>query len=302
MTITQKPNYTILLPGILTFLLGCAVLFGWWFDFPILTHIKADWAAMAPSAALCFLLSGLALLTNRKTPQPPVPAAQRILVWLVLLLAGARVIELVSGQDFGIDFLLSGMKSNNVTHMAPVTAAGFMVFAIGMLAMQLADRREIQIAVRIAAGALLITGLGNAIGFWLNFKFIFATLYAGLRLESIALHTSVGISLLGMSLLCQSLRCRLLDEASTVEQQAALIYRSTLWVLSATAITTGLVGMSYLEQTIKQEASSNLSQLLVASRKYIDSDLEHRVQRALVAGLDPEFSKAVAGRYAEQRG
>ena len=125
---------------------------------------------------------------------------------LVLLLAGARVVELVSGQDFGIDFLLSGMKFNNVTHMAPVTAAGFMVFAIGMLAMQLADVREIQIAVRFMAAALLITGLAIAIGFWLNFKFIFGTLYAGLRLESMALHTSVGISLLGMGLLCQAYR------------------------------------------------------------------------------------------------
>ncbi len=290
MAITQKPNYTILLPGILTFLLGGAVLFGWWFDFPTLTHIQVDWAAMAPVTALCFLLSGLALLTNRKFPQQP---AQRIVAWLVLLLAGARVVELVSGQDFGIDFLLSGMKFSNVAHMAPVTAAGFMVFAIGMLAMQLADGREIQIAVRIMAGALLTTGLAIAVGFWLNFKFIFATLYAALRLESMALHTSVGIFLLGAGLLCQALRCRLLDEASTVEQQAALIYRSTLWVLSATAITTGLVGMSYLEQTIKQDASSNMSQLLAASRKYIDSDLDHRVQRALVAGLDPEFSRAV---------
>ncbi|KXS33080.1 MAG: hypothetical protein AWT59_0836, partial [Candidatus Gallionella acididurans] len=176
MAITQKPNYTILLPGILTFLLGSAVLFGWWFDFPILTHIQVDWAAMAPVTALCFLLSGLALLTNRKSPQQPVTAAQRTLVWLLLLLAGARVVELVSGQDFGIDFLLSGMKFNNVAHMAPVTAAGFMVFATGMLTMQLADGRETQIAVRIMAGALLITGLAIAVGFWLNFKFIFGIL------------------------------------------------------------------------------------------------------------------------------
>ncbi|MHB1235992.1 MAG: putative bifunctional diguanylate cyclase/phosphodiesterase [Gallionella sp.] len=294
MTITQKPSYTFLLPGILTFLLGCAVLFGWWFDFPILTHIKADWAAMAPGAALCFLLSGLALLTNRKSPQQPVPAAQRILVWLVLLLAGARVVELVSGQDFGIDFLLSGMKFSNIAHMAPVTAAGFMVFATGMLAMQLADGREVQIVARIMAGALLVTGLAIAIGFWLNFKFIFATLYVGLRLESMALHTSVGISLLGAGLLCHALRCRLLDEASTVEQQAALIYRSTLWVLSATAITTGLVGMSYLEQTIKQQASSNMSQLLNARSEYIDNNLDNRVRQALVASQEPEFKTAVA--------
>jgi diguanylate cyclase (GGDEF)-like protein/PAS domain S-box-containing protein len=290
MTITHKPSYITLLPGILTFLLGSAVLFGWWFDFPILTHIQVDWAAMAPGTALCFLLSGLALLTNRKFPQQP---AQRTLVWLVLLLAGARVVELVSGQNFGIDFLLSGMKFNNVARMAPVTAAGFMVFALGMLAMQQADGRKTQIAVLIAAGTLLITGLAITIGFWLNFRFMFQTLYAGLRLEAMALHTCVGISLLGMGLLCQALRCKLLDEASTVEQQAALIYRSTLWVLSATAITTGLVGMSYLEQTIKAQASSHLSQLLNARSEYLDNNLDNRVRQALVASQEPEFRTAV---------
>ena len=294
MTITQKPNYTVLLPGILTLLLGSVVLFGWEFGYTVLTSLKADWVPMAPGSALCFMLSGLALLTNRKSPQAPVPVVQRILVWLILLLAGASVAALVSGHVPGIGLPPSDKHFHNLWHMSPLASAGFLVFATGMLAIQGAGSRKNEIIARVMASALLVTGLFGAIGFWLNFRFIFRTLYTETRLEWMALHTAIGISLMGLGLLCLALRCRLHGEAGTVEQQAALIYRSTLWVLSATAITTGLIGMSYLEQTIKMQASNNISQLLNARSEYLDHNLDNRVQQALVASQEPEFSTAVA--------
>ncbi len=294
MTVAQKPDYFILLPGIFTVLIGGSVLFGWIFDFPLLTRLSPGWNPMVPSAALCFILSGLALLNASKSPQAPVPAAQRIFVWLVLLLAAANAAELASGHVSGIEFLLPGTGLKFDGHISPQTIGGFVIFAAGMLAMQWADKRKVRMAIRVMAGALLALGLGTAIGYWLNFKYVFRSLYTRTGLEWMAFHTAVGIALLGAGLLCLVLRCKQRGAANTVEQQATLIYRSTLLVLTATAITTGLVGMSYLEQTIKQQESSIMAQLLKARSTNIGNNLDNRIMQSLVAGQDPEFRESAA--------
>lgn len=284
-------NILVMLTGIFTILLGGAVLFGWWFDFPVLTHIKSDWVAMAPSTALCFLLSGLTVLNNRQSLHVPVPLSQRGFIWLIILLAGVRITDLLFGQQSGLESFISVTHYDNIQHMAPLTAIGFLLFSGGMLAIHRAENRRAEIAARIMAGTLLFIGLFGTIGFWLNFKFIFSNLYTGTRLNWMAVHTAVGFSILGLGLFCRALHCKLRDETSSVEQQAILIYRSTLLVLCTTAIITGLIGLSYLEQTIKQQASSNMSQLRDARITYIENNLDNRIQRALVVENQSETKK-----------
>lgn len=233
----------------------------------MLTHIKSDWVAMAPSTALCFLLSGLAILNNRQSLHVPVSLSQRGFIWLVILLAGTRITDLLFAHQSGLESLISVTHYDISVHMAPQTAIGFLLFSGGMLAIHRAENRRAEIAARIMAGTLLFIGLFSAIGFWLNFKYIFRNLYNGTRLDWMAFHTAVGFSMLGLGLFCLALNCKLRDEANAVEQQAILIYRSTLLVLCTTAIITGLIGLSYLEQTIKQQASSNMTQLFVAKAK-----------------------------------
>jgi diguanylate cyclase (GGDEF)-like protein/PAS domain S-box-containing protein len=281
----QKTDYTVVLPGMLTVLIGCLVLFGWAFDFPLLTRLNPNWKPMVPSTALGFILAGLALLNGRKSPQAPVPPVQRVVVWLLLALAIAKAAELATG----IELVLPGLQPGNAGRMSPQTIAAFLIFAAGMLVMQHAASSRLLIAVRILAGAMLVIGLGVAIGYWLNFKYVFSTLYTSTGLEWMALHTAVGIALLGLGLLCLALRCGQRSAADSVEQQAALIYRSTLLVLASTAITTGLVGMSYLEQTIKDQESSSMTQLLNARSTHIANNLDNRIRQALVASQDPEF-------------
>jgi hydrogenase-4 membrane subunit HyfE len=70
MTALQRTNfnYIVLVSSIFTMLLGGVVLCGWVFNIPSLTRINPGWNTMVPSTALCFMLSGLALLTS-KTPR-----------------------------------------------------------------------------------------------------------------------------------------------------------------------------------------------------------------------------------------
>jgi len=290
---TEK-NYLVLLPGILTFLLGGVVLSGWEFGFPLLTQINPDWIPMSPATALCFMLGGLSLLTSKRTMDGSFPAMQGIFVWLLLLLAGARIVEFVSAHNFGIEFLLPGLgiHSTHSRHMSPQALTGFMAFGIGMLAIRRAASIKVQIFSGIMASALLVTGLFIAIGYWLNFQLVFEDLY--LRTGGIwgALHTAVGMFLLGLGLLCLSQRCRHRSDADSIEKKAAQIYRTTLLVLAATAVLTGLVGISVLEESIHKETSSNFKRLLGARSAYLQSNLNSRLQRALLAGQEPTLSGA----------
>jgi len=291
-------NYLVLLPGILTFLLGGVVLFGWEFGFPLLTQMSMEWKPMVPSTALCFMLGGLSLLSSRKSPNGTFPAAGRIFVWLLLLLSGATIIELASGHDFGTEFLLPGLgiRGDHFGRMPPQTATGFMVFGIGMLAIQRAAGLKVRIFSAIMASALLIAGLLVVIGYWLNFQLVFEDLYFRTGGLWVALHTAVGMSLLGLGLLCLSRRCRLGSAADSIAKKAAQIYRTTLLVLAATAVTTGLVGISFLEEALKRETSSSLGQLIDARIAYIENNLDSRIQRAQVAGLEPELRMSATAR------
>ncbi|HUW00696.1 MAG TPA: EAL domain-containing protein [Gallionella sp.] len=289
-----KVNYLVTLPGMLTFLLGSVVMFGWEFGLPALTQIYPHWKPMVPATALCFMLGGLSLLASKGAATGTVSLVQKIFVWLLLLLAGARMVELATGHVFGIEFLLPGLgiHDDQFGHMSPLTAAGFLAFGIGMLFIRRAGSRNARIFSGIMAGALLGVGLVTVIGYWLNFQLVFEGLYTRTGLLWMAFHTAIGMFLLGLGLLCLTLRCRISSVVDPIAKKSAQIYRTTLLVLAATAATTGLVGISYLENTVTQETSSSLSQILDARVAYLDNNLENRLQRAVVAGLEPELTKA----------
>ncbi len=282
------------LPGMLILLLAVAALFGWAFDIPTLARMNPDWNPMVPSTALCFLLGGLSLLIQQVAPQRQVAGARGILMWLIVVLAGARVVELVFSHGLGIDFLLPDWSSRfgGAGHMSPQTAAGFLAFGIGMLAVQHAGSRRTRLFAGAVAAALLIMGASAAIGYWLDFQLVFESLYARTGLIWMSFPTAVGMFLLGLGLQCHVLQCGQHSAANSVEQQAARIYRTTLWVLSVTAVATGLAGISFLQQTVFNQARTDLMHSLNAFRSHIETSLDHSIQHAVVVGLTPALNAA----------
>ncbi len=301
MTAKQRSTcYPIWISGTLTLLLGSVVLFGWIFNMVWLTRIYFQWNPMVPSTAFCFMLAGLSLLTCKISPDEKIPnkfsVAQSILIWLVLLLAGIRIFELVSAHEFGIEFLLPvlGMKFDIVGHMSPQTASGFLAFGMGMLAIRHDNKRKYRIFAGILAGVLLLTGLLGIVGYWLDFHYIFEAMYIKTGLIWMAFHTAFGMVLLGSGLLYLAMRGKIGFDTNSVEEQAATIYRTTVLVLFVTALTTGLAGISFLDQSLYRQASVDLEHSLDAIRLHIDTSLDNRIQRALLAGLDPALQADVS--------
>ncbi|MFA5171457.1 MAG: EAL domain-containing protein [Sulfuriferula sp.] len=293
MVAADKTKYYVFILGIITLLLGSTVLFGWLFNFPLLTRIYADWNPMVPSTALCFILSGWLLLKNRKHLQVPVSVTQYMLIGLIFLLAAIRAIELVFNREFGIEFLFMSLNSQTgvVGHMAPATMIGFMLFAIGMLLIPRSNSRKIKIVAVIMANMLLIIGFGGIVGYWLNFQYVFESLYAQTGLVWMAFHTAIGMLVLGIGLLCLGLNCRQAreTEAIAVQQKFVLIYRTTILVLAAAAVTIGLAGISFIEKSVLAQAVTDMTHTLDGIRLYIDTTLDNQIQRAILASLDPEL-------------
>ena len=296
-------NYVFLLPGLLAILVGGLGLFGWIFDFPLLTRIRADWEPMVPATALCFVLGGLALLTDKQSTHRSLAVAHSLFVWLILLLAGARAVELASGHGLGIEFLLPALTSKfaGSGHMSPQTTTGFLLFAIGMLAIQRTDSRSARILAGMMAGGLLIIGLIAILGYWLDFQHVFELLYVRTGLLWMSLPTATGMVLLGLGLVCQARKCGQGPGEDTVQQQAARISRTTLWVLSATALATGLAGISSVQKTALNESKTDMLHSLNAIRSHVYTSLDNRRQRALVAALSPSL-KAAAVRLVGSAG
>lgn len=287
-------HYFALLPGILTILLGSVALIGWIITFPLLTRINSEWAPMVPSTALCFILSGLSLLKCRRFLDHKLSSAQRIIVWLILLLSGAKIIELVSGHEFGIDYL--GVpwleQPGSAGHMSPQTTFGFLAFALGLLANQRASCANAKLLARILAAVLLALGLSVVFGYSLNFHYVFEAFYIWTGLVWMSLPTAIGMTLLGIGLWSYTYRVSQDTQTPETKLNAVRINRATLIVVATTSITTAVVGLRLLDEAVIAQASSSFMQTLNASRASIAGELENRTQRALVVSLEPSFKLA----------
>ena len=76
--------------------------------------------------------------------------------------------------------------------------------------------------------------------------------------------------------------------------QARQIYRTTLGVLFATALATGLAGISFLQQTVYDQSGTDISHSLAAISSHIETTIDDRADRAVAVALAPTLQTAAA--------
>ena len=288
-----------MLSGVFVLLIGGVVLVGWIFDIPALTRINPEWSPMASMTALCFVLSGMALLTYGGFSGRTATLVQHIPVWLLLLLAGAMTIGLMPGHELGIEHLAISRPDlvNNIRHKSTLVTTGFLVFGIGMLAIQQTNRGKMYLLARAIGGVLLLLGLGIVLGYLFNFQYLFEPIYVWAGLFWMPISTALGMGLLGIGLWCLSHRQMGAPVAAidAIELDAAHINGATLIVVAATSIAVALTGLLFLDKSILDQSSSSLLQRMNANREYIASDLDNCTQYALLVSLEPEFQMVATG-------
>jgi PAS domain S-box-containing protein len=102
---------------------GALVLLGWALNIELLTTLLPGLASMKANTALCFLFLGLALFLQ----SDEVPWRRRLsvsLTFIVLLISGLTLLEIIFSLNFGIDQLLFLDQSSSITTSAPGRMSG----------------------------------------------------------------------------------------------------------------------------------------------------------------------------------
>lgn len=287
-------NFSILIPALLILFLGGIASLGWVFNIPVLTEFKAGWNPMVPSTVLCFIASGLVMLQCSATGNYSLASSQRFYLIFILVVIAARAVELLSGNEFGVNFLFVEWSSKLTIngHMSSMTVAGFLAFVIGVFAYYRATEPVFLIVSYAMVTVLMIIGGGAFIGYWLKLWYYFEPVYLNTGLIWLSLPTAIGMSLLGICLLgCLRLR-KQGKQSTTINIRAEQIYRSTIIVLITTSLITGLAGLYTLDETIVTNSKTSMTQVIDARASHIDSLLNYYASRAFLEGEDQELQSA----------
>ena len=178
-------------------LIGSTVLLGWALGHETLKSGMPGLVTMKANTALCFILTGLAagMLAGR--------AARGVIRGLILAMLGialASMIEYYSGRSLGIDELfftdsVSPQIGLPPGRMALATALAFLCCGVAIL---LIDRGRHLLAQYLTFAALLIALFSLTAYLFGEGKITMFSPYT-----SLAVHTALGIFILGVGILCQ---------------------------------------------------------------------------------------------------
>ncbi len=192
--------------GALGLVVGILVLLGWLLDVQILKSILPGKATMKPNTAVCFALSGIALLLLALTSWQK-EVAERPRRWitlgssvLVTIVGAATFIEYAFHLDLKIDSLLfrDAVLASSAAggRMAGATALAFVFFGLGLT---LRDARH-KIGCQLSEGFLLATTLVGMLAS-IGYAYEVESLYNFRAYNSMALHTALLFFILGIGTL-----------------------------------------------------------------------------------------------------
>ncbi|MGB0191850.1 MAG: histidine kinase dimerization/phospho-acceptor domain-containing protein, partial [Nocardioides sp.] len=189
---TRRSPLLVAVLGLAVTALGCVVLLGWAIDSDGLTRLLPQLVAMQPATALDFALLGVATVgLHCGWARSRVPAAVPLLAVLtVVVVAGTALVTELAGWEYPITIL--GDMAQNEGRMSGITAVAHLIICGALLAAALG-----RVLVAHAAGVLALTlGLVGLSGY----AFGPSDLYSVGYFQTLALHTALGIALLGMAL------------------------------------------------------------------------------------------------------
>lgn len=185
--------------GQLAMALGSAVLLGWAVGLVALTHIVAAWVAMPPDTALCLVLSGTSLYAAGKSRSDKhwrfVQIATAILVFGIGL---ATLLAYFLNPQSGIDQLFHAAAARAdhgllAGSMALASATNFTLTGAALAILDTRARLLAQLLALVAMGVSTLAVLGYAYGV--------DELYRVGFYSTVALHSALGILLVGSGIL-----------------------------------------------------------------------------------------------------
>ena len=188
--------------GVASVLLGLVVLGAWVFDVDAITSIKPDWATMKPNTALGFVFAGAALclmqLRTRSAWAIPAAAACALATAAIGSLA---LVQYFLQVDFGINHAMFPAAEADFSAGQPAPITAFNYTMLGAALLLLCTRTS---ALRVAAQMLSVPALALSYLALLSYILSASSLSQVAGFSSVALHASVGQTLLGVAVMASS--------------------------------------------------------------------------------------------------
>lgn len=194
----SKAKYPVYASGLLSSALGAGVIIGWLTQNETIIQLYPSLVPMQFNTALCFLLTGFAIMVNSQGSQ------RRLLLpsLIVLAIGSLTLFEYFAGSSVGIDELFMDhyitVATSNPGRMAPNTALCFTIAGLGLLALRTPiSAFPVERLTGIAGAVVIGLGCVALLGYILNLD----TAYGWGNMTRMAPHTAIGFIIVGVGLL-----------------------------------------------------------------------------------------------------
>lgn len=189
--------------GLFCILLGVAVLVGYAQDYTILRSLIPYTEAMRPNTAIGFILSGFALIClSSAYPNKKFEWVGTFLATIVAITGGLTLIQYITGQDFGIDYLLFDethfpQNTHNISigRMAPLTATGFFMTGFALIFLH-AKKKSENLIRQMTTMIVFFISMFAIIGYLYDVT----EFYESNKFTAMAVHTGAGFMVLVLGL------------------------------------------------------------------------------------------------------
>jgi hypothetical protein len=264
----QRARPVTRIAGLVTALLGAAVLVGWALDIETLKRLSPTFVPMHANAALCFLLAGVALLLQTR----PGAISRRVAMAGAAIVAAIALITLAEyalALNPSIDQLLvrdpDTPRALNPGRMSLATACGLLAASLALL---LGSWFVCRTARRALACSVITLGSLGAIAYLLELHF----LVSALPFQNIALHSALGLMVLGGGLLAAA-PARFSGEDQRIARLAAAL-------LVITAGAAGIVSFAMIGPQVQDTPAQGLRSVLDARIQQIRLNVALRTTQA----------------------
>ncbi len=183
--------------------LALVSLSGWILGLDILTRFVPTFATQKPNTSLAIILAAAAVWLGSRGRHGWANWAANACATAVFLLAALSLVEALSGKDFGIDdWGLGGATAaagSDSMQMPSSTSLTLVLIAISLLLRGSSNPRVAQVR-QVAAAAAIVAAIPGLAGY----SFGVESLYRVPAFYSVAIHTPVCLSLLGLAALVSS--------------------------------------------------------------------------------------------------
>ena len=221
--------------GILLICLGFAVMLGWYFHVVTIISMIPGQINMVFNTALCFMLSGLALVLSQYKPKYQ-NKINLFFGMLLFIISGLTLLQYIFNQSFGVDhfFVVAWLFDGNLFpgRMAINTSVTFLLTSLCFLLFPFSNKQSIALLLQVVIFSILLLSVSALLGHILHLEF----LYRWYQYTRMAIHTSIGMTLLSVALSVAWSHTKNYSNLYKENEDRKIIILSAMILISITAI------------------------------------------------------------------